>query len=118
MMSKADDLRKKMANRGTAQAFTPRQSVDIQPLPQTQNNITEVKQELAVPRTKVPTTKSAVKPSKAKAQPETDELVALYAKVPKEDKRWLDHYRIDEGKDLGALVSEAINLLRKQAEKG
>lgn len=118
MMSKADDLRKKMANRGTIQAFTPRQSVDIQPLPQTQSNVTEVKQEPATPKTKAPITKSSVKPSKAKTQPESDELVALFAKVPKEDKRWLDHYRIDEGKDLGALVSEAINLLRKQAEKG
>jgi hypothetical protein len=117
-MSKADDLRKKMANRGTAQAFTPRQSVDIQPIPQPQSSITEVKREPAAPKTKTPATKSTVKPSKAKAQPESDELVALFAKVPKEDKRWLDHYRIDEGKDLGVLVSEAINLLRKQAEKG
>jgi len=31
-MSKADDLRKKMNNRATAQTFTPRASVAVQPI--------------------------------------------------------------------------------------
>ncbi len=113
-MSKADDLRKKMENRGTTQVFTPRQSVNVQPIPQKQSD-TEAKQEPEAP--KKPTVKPTAKPLKPKTQPENDELelVALFAKVPKEDKRWLDHHRIDTGKDLGELVSEAIDLLRKKA---
>jgi hypothetical protein len=110
-MSKADDLRKKMENKGIAQVFTPRQSVNVQPIPQKQGNETATKQEPKALKT--PTAKPAPKP--AKPQPENDELVALFAKVPKEDKRWLDHHRIDTGKDLGTLVSEAIDLLREQA---
>ena len=116
-MSKADDLRKKMANRGAAQAFTPRQSVDVQPLPQAQDDIKSVNPEPETPKTKQSATKPSVKSSKPKTVPDNDELVALFAKVPKEDKRWLDHHRIDTGKDLGELVSEAIDLLRKQVDR-
>jgi hypothetical protein len=111
-MSKADDLRKKMENRGTTQVFTPRQSVNVQPIPQKQDDKPKAEQESKALRV---TAKPTPKPAKLKPQPESDELVALFAKVPKEDKRWLDHHRIDTGKDLGVLISEAIDLLRKNA---
>ena len=100
-MSKAEELRKKM-NRNVAPTFTPRQSVSIQPLPQTQD---EARTEQKKPLT----------PVKEVTPEEKGELVGLFARVSKEDKRWLDHYRIDAGKDLGDVVSEAIQLLKKQS---
>lgn len=101
-MSKAEELRKKM-NRNVAPTFTPRQSVSIQPLPQTQDD------------TKAKEQKKPLAPVKAVASEEKGELVGLFARVSKEDKKWLDHYRIDAGKDLGDVVSEAIQLLKKQS---
>src|ERR1700739_2260957 len=103
-MSKADDLRKKMNNRASAPTFTPRPSVTIQPL-----TTTEEKPAQSVPKTTrvAPKTITTNQP-KPKQAVADEELVALYAKVPAAEKRWLDHYRIDQGKDLGEVVSEAI----------
>jgi hypothetical protein len=113
-MSKADDLRKKMNNRGTAQTFTPRASVAVQPIAPP-----EEKPVQTVPKTaKVVSNTSAAKQPKPKQVVVDEELVALYAKVPAAEKRWLDHYRIDHGKDLSDVVSEAIGLLKKHAENG
>lgn len=122
-MSKADQLRKKMGNQGTVPAFTPRQSVVVQPLTTVEPKPTaEPKASTPKPAAKATAAKPATlkkQSSEKKAQPKKDaELVALFAKVPKEDKRWLDHYRIDESKDLGEVVSEAIQLLKKQVEQG
>lgn len=101
-MSKVDDLRKKMKT--TPITFTPRQSVSVQPLP-----------EMPVDSPPVPA-QAASKPSKKSPVEDTpQELVALFAKIPKEDKRWLDHYRIDTGKELGEIIAEAIRLLKKQS---
>jgi len=113
-MSKADDLRKKMNNRATAQTFTPRASVAVQPIaPPEEKPVQEV------PKSpKVVSKTSAAKQPKPNQAVVDEELVALYAKVPAAEKRWLDHYRIDQGKDLGEVVSEAIALLKKQTGNG
>lgn len=101
-MSKADELRKKM-NKSAVPTFIPRQSVAIQPMPQSLEEVTKK------------ATSKPSKPVKVETTKEEIELVALFARVPKDDKKWLDHYRIDEGRDLGDVVSEAIQLLKKQA---
>ena len=49
-------------------------------------------------------------------RPDNLERLAVY--IPRERKRWLRHLAIDEGKDLGSLVDEALRLLdaaRKQS---
>lgn len=67
--------------------FTPRQSVAIRPIP----------------------TPEAVQPP--------EELVALYAMIPKKDKRWLGHYKVDSGRELAYLVTEAVKLFREKIEQ-
>lgn len=112
-MSKADDLRKKMSNRVAVPAFTPRPSVNVQPIPAMQ---AEEKPKAATPKPK--TEKKPATPKQTKA-PTTkdDELVVLFAKIPQDDKRWLDHLRIDEGKEQNELVREAIQLLKQSRSK-
>lgn len=113
-MSKADDLRKKMGSRTAAPTFTPRPSVNVQPLPATQ---TEEKPKVITPKPKTEEKKPAVS-KKPKAQTvKDDELVVLFAKIPQDDKRWLDHLRIDEGKEQNELVREAIHLLKQSRNK-
>jgi hypothetical protein len=97
-MSKADELSKKMKP-----SFTPRQSVAVRPLPTTPV-------ESAPAPSKQPVADSPKKPAKTN-------VVSLFAKIPKEEKRWLDHHRIDTGKELGEIVTQAIQLLKKQVEK-
>jgi hypothetical protein len=114
-MSKADDLRKKMNNRVTAQTFTPRASVSVQPIAPPEAKPVQTAPKTAKIVSKVITAKQ---PKPKQAEADSEELVALYAKVPAAEKRWLDHYRIDQGKDLGEVVSQAIALLKKHAENG
>jgi len=44
-------------------------------------------------------------------RPANMERLAIY--VPAELKRWLHHLAIDERKDMGVLVTEALQLLRE-----
>ncbi len=86
-MSKADELSKKMGQTKPV-IFTPRQSVDVK---------------------EIPTPKVKLKKS-AKV-----EVASIFAKIPKDDKRWVDHYRVDTGKELGEILVEAIQLLKLKA---
>lgn len=101
-MSKADELKKKM--RTNPVVFSPRPSVAVKPIP---DMVPDARQNSAE-------TTHKVGPIVADQKPEL-ELSALFAKIPKEDKRWLDHYRIDTGKELGEIITEAIQLLKKQS---
>lgn len=114
-MSKADDLRKKMNNRATAQTFTPRPSVTIQPLTQV-----EEKPVKTVAKTlKAAQKANTPKPVEVKrAVPSEEAVTPIYGKVPTADKRWLDHYRIDNGKDLSEAMSDAIQALKKKVGNG
>jgi hypothetical protein len=111
-MSKTDDLRKKKAQLNTV-VFTPRPSVHVEPLTQPQ---APLKSESEVVEKENYTPKQKKYTSKKESTDHT-ELVALFAKVPKNEKRWLDHYRIDEGKDLGEVISEAIHLLQSKVNR-
>lgn len=114
-MSKADDLRKKMSNRASAPTFTPRPSVTIQPLtPTDEKPVPPVtKSKKTIPKASTP--KLAV--SKPVASSEED-VTPIYGKVPTADKRWLDHYRIDNGRDLSEAMSDAIQALKKKVGNG
>jgi len=107
-MSKADELAKKM---GQKPVFTPRESVSVRPI------VPEAKP--AIPPTKQgkPTMKPTEPTVTKKKETVTPELVPLYSKIPKDDKRWLDHHKIDTGKELGEIVSEAVQLLKKHSSK-
>lgn len=88
-MSKADELSRMMGQTKPA-AFTPRQSVAVKPIPEPKDTASKAAQ---------------------------GDVVPLFAKIPREDKRWLDHYRVDSEKELGEIVTEAVQLLRKQVEQ-
>lgn len=107
-MSKADELSKKMVNTPPI-VFTPRQSVEVKPIPKKIDAIEDV------PRKESPTETPKAAP-KAKKKAPAVELVSLFAKIPKGDKRWIDHYRVDSDKELGEIISDAIQLLKKQVE--
>ena len=102
-MSKTEELAKKMGQK-PAVTFTPRESVAVRPI---------VPESPAV----APTPKPAEAAPKPEEKPAKPELVPLYTKIPKEDKRWLDHHKIDSGQELGEIVSAALQLLKKQSSK-
>jgi len=49
--------------------------------------------------------------------PRPPELVRLVVHVPDDLKKWLRHRAIDEGRDMGLLVTEAIQLLEQDRAK-
>lgn len=98
-MSKAEELAKKM-QQGSQAVFTPRQSVEVKPIE---------KPEEPKP-VKQATNKKVAKTAEV-------ELATVFAKVPKDQKLWLDHRKIDTGQELGELLSEAIRLLQSKAQK-
>ena len=96
-MSKLDKLKEQQKKSGLSWAPPePRDIVQVEPLGQASST---------------PSPKPAPKVQKS-------DVVPIFAKIPREEKRWVDHYRVDSGKELGDIVSEAIALLKKQVEKG
>jgi hypothetical protein len=115
MVSKTEKLRQSMSGAGKAQTFVPRQSVVVQPI------VPEVTpQPAAKPKASTPAApkkQQAIKQSPSKqVKPDADKahLASLYVKIPKEDKRWLDHQKVDQDKELSELIVDAIQLLKKQ----
>lgn len=49
--------------------------------------------------------------------PRGDEPARLVVRVAGELKRWLAHRAIDEGRDMGQIVSEALAAYRQRAER-
>ena len=49
---------------------------------------------------------------------ETEEMVVLFAKIPKSMKQWVDIYKITTEQELGDIVEEAITLLQKKVGNG
>jgi hypothetical protein len=48
----------------------------------------------------------------------TDDPQRLVVRVPASLKYWLAHRAIDEGRDMGRIVTDALEAYRKGSEKG
>lgn len=108
-MSKADDLGKKMGE-PKGFSFQPRESINVKPL-----SIAAEPAPKAIPAVK-PAKKAKASTPTVKKVESSENLATIYAKVPKDLKKWTDHYRIDEGKELSETITEALELLKKQVQ--
>jgi hypothetical protein len=63
--------------------------------------------------------KANQEPARPRGRPAREDApTRLVVRVSSELKRWLAHRAIDEGRDMGGIVTEALESYRKRSERG